>query len=257
MRCKECALIFTHREDIQPEHYSRHYTEIWAKEWRGEEREVIFQEALSYLPMTDGDTLLDVGCGGGKLISMAAQAGWNVWGVDPSLERESWAFEMVRERIVPVLDMLPPNLRFQAVCCLNVLDQVHHSWGFLKPVYDRMTQGSLLVIRLPNCRLHRAIHQLANPLPPLVRRHLLSNAVMHEYGMEPVFLRRMLVDTGFDHVRMLPSIASLGDVYDQGKQFMFIKRILAPLLYAISRLTGGKLLLTPSIFVIAHKRDIA
>ncbi len=256
LKCRECSLIFLHPDDRKAEDYSHHYTEAWIKEWRGEGREVVFLEALSYFPESAGRALLDVGCGGGKLLSMAAQAGWDVWGVDPSMEKESWACELARGRIAPALSALPPDIRFRAVCCVNVLDQIHNPWDILKQINGRMAQDSCLVIRLPNCRLHRAVHQVANFLPSLIRNSLLSWSIMHEYSLEPVFLCRMLKDAGFNHRRIMVSVASSGDVYSQGKFFMFFKRVLAFLLRFMSRLSGGKLLLTPSVLVVAHKQDI-
>jgi len=255
LKCRECSLIFLHPDDQQPEDYSHRYTEAWVKEWKGEGREVVFLEVLSHFPEPAGGALLDVGCGGGKLLSMAVQSGWNVWGVDPSMEKGSCACESVRERIAPALGALP-DIRFRAVCCVNVLDQVHNPWDILKQISGRMVQDSCLVIRVPNCHLHRAVHQAANFLPPFIRRSLLSWSIMHEYSLEAVFLRRMLKDTGFYHMHMMASVASSGDVYGQGKFFMLFKRALAFLLHAMSRLSGGKLLLTPSVLVVAHKRDI-
>lgn len=253
LKCQECALIFLHPDDRQREDYTHRYAEDWEREWRGEGRKAIFLEALSHCPRPRGGNLLDLGCGGGTLLSLAAQQGWNVWGVDPALNKESWACEMIRERIVPSLKSLPKNVHFQAVCCINVIDHVKRPWDVLEQISNRMTQDSILVMRIPNCRLHRAVHQVAYYMPAFIRNRLLSLSIMHEYCLEPRFICRLLKDKGFDHVRIIPSVASQGDVYGQGKAFMFSKTLLNRILYSMSRLTKRLTPLSTSVLVIAEK----
>jgi len=119
-----------------------------------------------------------------------------------------------------------------------------------------MQRNSCLVIRLPNCRLHRIIQQFANIFPSSIRIRMSSLLIMHEYSLEPIFLRRVLRDAGFDSVCMATSVSSAGDMYDQGKWFPVFKRILSFLSLVMSWMTGGKLLFTPSILVIAYKQDV-
>lgn len=257
LKCSGCSLIFLHPDDRQDDDYSHHYSERWENEWRGIGREAIFSEVISMLPRTAGGALLDVGCGGGKLLSIADQKGWEVWGVDVSMEAHSWACEDVRARIMPSLDSLPQDIRFSAVACINVLDQVHQPWKILVQIAEKMEQGACFVMRLPNCRLHRIIHQAANMLPSSLGRYLLSRSIMHEYCMERDFLKRFLADTGFEYVDMVDSIASSGDVYGQGSMFLLFKRFLYFVLLSLYRLSRGKILLTPSVLVIAYKQKMA
>lgn len=257
LKCPGCSLIFLHPYDRQDDDYSHHYSERWGNEWRGIGREAIFSEAISMLPRTAGGALLDVGCGGGQLLSIAAQKGWDVWGVDVSMEAHSWVCEDVRARIMPSLDSLPQDICFSAVCSINVLDQVHKPWKILKQIAEKMEQGSCFVIRLPNCRLYRIIHQAANMLPSSLGRYLLSWTIMHEYCMESDFLKRFLADAGFEHVSMIDSIASSGDVYGQGSVFLLFKRFLSFVLLSLYRLSCGKILLTPSVLVIAYRQKMA
>lgn len=247
-RCPECQLVFRHpRRDGDDADYDRRFP----GEWRGIGRADIYGEVLGRLPAQPG-RLLDVGCGGGTLMAMAAARGWVVWGLEPAMQAHSWVANGMRGRIVTTPAELP-DIAFDAVSMINVLDQIAEPWLLLRHLAGRMSRGAVFVARLPNAHLHRLWHRGASLLPGPLALRLQAMATGHDFAMEKAFLLRLMAESGLEHMRVLPSRLSRGDVYGQGVGFAVCKRAIAPFLLGASMLTRKRWPYTPSILIAAKR----
>ncbi len=184
-------------------------------------------------------------------MAQAAVLGWDVWGVDPALANSTLREPSVSKHMVESMDQLSAG-SFDAVLMINVLDQVEHPWQLLADASKRMSKGGTLIIRVPNARLHRIIHQVASKLPVRVRSHLDSMLITHDYGLEPFFLNRMLADAGLGDVKFHSSSLSKEGVYDTKERCRFCKYCVGVLVSMFS-LVGVGHMVSPSLFVVARK----
>jgi len=100
-----------------------------------------------------GGRLLDIGCASGTfLLGMQAHRGWQVQGVEPSVQIAEYA------RAVHNLDVFPgtleeanfPNSAFDCVTMWDVLEHVHDPLSTLREINRVLKDDGILVIRVPN-----------------------------------------------------------------------------------------------------------
>ena len=247
-RCSDCRLVFAYPpRNIEYSDYADRYP----CEWRGEERQGVFSEALSFLDSSGIGNLLDIGCAGGALMSQAASSGWDVWGVDPALSKSAWKEPSLSRKMVENMEQLP-EISFDSVLIINVLDQVANPWRLLADASGHMHQGGALVIRIPNTRFHRKMLHIATRLPSKIGAFLDSMLITHDYGLEPPFLNRVLSDSGFESICFYPSSLSKEGVYDRRSDCRFCWHFIKALLSMFS-LVGIGHLVSPSLFIVARK----
>ncbi len=227
-------------------------TGYFHKGWLGSGRESIFAEVLSQLEPVRKGRLLDVGCAGGLLLSMAGKEGWEICGVEPSICESRWMHDGVREKVIKAMSELDRDC-FDAVVGVNVIDQVKEAWNFLSEMSGHLKTGGIMVVRIPNGLLHRWILRLAELMPGKISEKLQNLAVMHNYGLERKAIMRMFSDAGLKNVRILSSTPSTGDIYSHGSVAAWLKRFLVLMNWLLVRASLGRLVMTPSILVVASK----
>ena len=100
-------------------------------------------------------TLLDVGCGSGEALDVAAERGWTAVGVEPikaSAERARARGHDVRVGTVDGADL--PRGGFDAVVASHVLEHVPNPVQFLQALAKQARPGGVLAVEVPNW-LHR------------------------------------------------------------------------------------------------------
>jgi SAM-dependent methyltransferase len=95
--------------------------------------------------------MLDVGCGNGYRLSVAAEAGWSCVGVEPS----AWAVEQGRERFgldlrQGTLEDASPEGPFDAIMLEDVLEHVPRPRELLSQAEALLAPGGVVVVNLPN-----------------------------------------------------------------------------------------------------------
>ena len=108
-----------------------------------------------HLPSKVGD-MLDVGCASGKLMGLAKEAGWQVWGAEPDKDSRRKA-----EKIGPTYNSLAEVDRtFDLVTSVHVLEHVTEPLAFLQQKAELIRPGGEMLIVFPYYN-HRPPHLLA------------------------------------------------------------------------------------------------
>jgi len=157
VRCRRCGLIYVSPRVVLPDGvraYSvaeeAHYFEGQREQRLAVARQVIRQ--LARCGVAPG-RLLDVGCGDGLLLALAARGGWEVWGVDTSPEVLARARAEVPEAHLAAEDLVRADLpleAFDAITLINVLEHVPHPRQVLARCAQLLRPGGVLLIHVPN-----------------------------------------------------------------------------------------------------------
>lgn len=136
--------------------YETHSPSDWAEKEAAEQPywEIEYDDRLSafaeILQKPHGK-LLDVGCGGGWLLSYAAGRGWQALGIEPS--RSMWERAARRSSVLqgtfPGVD-LSEHVPFDAVHLKLVLEHVSDPLAVLRAVHEVLRPGGVVVVQAPN-----------------------------------------------------------------------------------------------------------
>jgi len=141
--------------------------------------------------------LLDIGCGGGRLLQVAAEKDWDAYGVDPAMKNLS---QETREGVTVIPKLLheagfEPDF-FDVVHANELFEHVDDPLGLVRDILNVLRPGGVLVFRTPN---HDSWTKKA------VGTHWRELGVLrkgHVGFFSPRTARRMLTDMGFDKVKI-------------------------------------------------------
>ena len=95
--------------------------------------------------------LLDVGCSTGVLLDAARDAGWETVGIEANPDLAAVARGKGHEVTVGFFpDVLPPDLKPDAICLLDILEHAERPVDFLNQVAERLPADGRLFIQAPN-----------------------------------------------------------------------------------------------------------
>ena len=159
-RCRDCDLVFVNPRPA-PDLLARFYTSPGYVCHAADGSELAARKALARLgelgrlaPPRPGARLLDYGCGGGALLRVAREAGWNAIGYDIG----GAALASCRRQGLPVtsdLDSLSGQ-RFDAIVLIHVLEHLSDPCAVLERLRGLLAPGGRLCIEVPNARSLRA-----------------------------------------------------------------------------------------------------
>jgi len=172
-------------------------------------RRVIDRE-MRHLPRPEhGSELLDVGCGDGKFLARARDAGWNGIGIDP----DPLAVEQARDQGLDVyrggIERLEgiESSSFNIITLGHVIEHTHRPIDLLRNCYRLLKSGGRLWIETPNLNSagHRIFGSSWRGLEP--PRHL----VLFTY----ISMRNVLHRIGFREIESQPvsNFRILSDLY--------------------------------------------
>lgn len=175
--CDTCGLIHTNPRPTPAfvdAFYSRHYRTVYSKvaepsveylERHGIPQRMAHSAALlgRLGLLGPGISILDVGCSEGSFLrAIAAASGGtiNAWGVEPGPAFAAFAEKYAGCTVVPNLDRVPADLRFDLVLVNHVLEHVQDPVGFIRRLASLLRPGGALFIDVPDARAYSSLADL-------------------------------------------------------------------------------------------------
>lgn len=219
-------------------------------------RQPLYETVLSRTDGEAGRRCLDVGCGAGTFVRLAAGRGWIAVGIDPLADPVDTARARLLRARFPSADL--GASRFDLVTFFNSLNYLEDPLEALRETRRLLHPGGLIVIRVPNASLHRAILALARRLDgiPAAAAWLGRLPVLHPRSFSPRSLGLLLRRSGFHEVRVEASASSDGDPYETGPASWALKAIVGRAAVTIARLSGERIVWTPSLFATGRALDV-
>lgn len=261
-RCTQCGLLAPMNPPSSRDFTTWYETEYWkyfSEEQAGTERDNLYMHALALMDreLPGRGTVLDVGCGGGRFLSLCQADGWKAAGVEPSPEAAAHARRRgieVHGRSWPVPSL--PDESFDVVTFINVLDHLPDPFEALREARRVLKPGGLLYVRVPNAPLHAWLRRL------LAHEGLGRMAVLHLYGFGRRTFKLLLPRFGFTPIAVRTAPPAAGFPYRNkvapfGRCLRLLKRV-DQAVYWLSRLSGlDRLGLGPSLEVLAKKTSVS
>ncbi|MGD9002397.1 MAG: class I SAM-dependent methyltransferase [Anaerolineae bacterium] len=194
VQCRRCGLVYTDPrpdgDDIR-ETYQAVQDPLYVEEREG--RVLTFQHHLKPLEKLTGAPvgrpLLDVGAYTGVFVEIAAQHGWDAWGLEPS----RWAVERATARGLKVVqgtleaaDL--PEAHFHVVTMWDVIEHLSDPHAALQRVHRLLNPDGLLVVHTID--IESLFARLMGPRWPWLME-------MHLYYFSRLTLPAMLEKCGF------------------------------------------------------------
>ena len=117
--------------------------------------------------------LLDYGCGTGEFLNAMKQAGWQVWGVEPSPLPRSKATELLMTPLTVASSLAKlPNGQYDVITMWHVLEHIEKIESTLQDVQHLLKQDGVIFVAVPNHESHDAKHYREHWAGYDVPRHL-------------------------------------------------------------------------------------
>lgn len=155
------------------------------------------KEILADAPLAGTGSVLDIGCGYGTHLALAAQHGWKCFGIEPSEHARRIAEERHgnNQYVVDHVDNLIPH-RFDIILLLDVVEHLKNPYGLFFSLFSKgaITPDTKIVVTTPNARSVDAVTDPAG----WAFRHPPSHLVY--YSAES--LRQLLTRLHFTHITL-------------------------------------------------------
>lgn len=197
-RCR-CGFVWNGRQPTQDAlngfYKASNAMDEWAKikssELEEKRQAEKFDKAIQFLVDNEIETILDVGCGTGKFLSLLKKAAHmktkpiREIGIDTNPASLKVAKSLGVTVLETTLDDLNPNLKFDAVTLWGVLEHVKDPKKTLDQCVDRLLPGGYLVICVPNVdsRIVRTLWEKCFTFCPQHLWHFNKEALQFLVGM--------------------------------------------------------------------------
>jgi len=156
VKCPTCKVAF------RPQHAcDAKLDEYWQEEfWSTEEiekrkrREPVFRQAFDVLRhhKPEAGSVLDIGCGIGTFLAVCREGGWDVTGVEPSstaceVAKSEYGLELIN---APFSPSLFEGKKFDAVFAAQVLHHLPDPAAFAADIHRVLADDGVLILRTPN-----------------------------------------------------------------------------------------------------------
>jgi SAM-dependent methyltransferase len=147
--CLSCGYVKRTRNLTQG-WYNEHFSKRWLKR-RTEQvvpDEYVFKKISKYVP--PAGRVLDIGCGLGDRLLPFQEAGYDVYGVEPSKHRSELAAELLENITTDVCEeyLDKCTLEFDAIYLFNVFQYVENPFTVLEMAANRLKHSGVLYFRV-------------------------------------------------------------------------------------------------------------
>ena len=262
--CRNCGFVFKSKQTKQDPHQQirNHYQYQDPHRRVAESKRSFFNFALSYLSKRGdaGKNILDVGCGFGYFLKMAASRGWMVSGVEITDDAARSSRELFGEKNIfhgLITEANFPVTFFDAVTLWDVLVFVDDPFEDLKQCYRIMKSKATIGIRVRNVFFQKMVYRIYSPIKNLARRLGIKNPyVFHRFCFSADALEQLLQRAGFERIQISNSPLTLGDPYSHAKvrgATQLAKKLVTLFSDTIFKVSSGKWIIGPSLLVWARK----
>ncbi len=241
--------------------------------WRGEafwsedeirkrkQREPVFRQAFEILRRhkPEPGSVLDIGCGIGSFLAVGREHGWQVTGVDPSpiackVAKLEYGLDLINDTFS---SRLFDGRKFDAVFAAQVLHHLPDPAAFLAEIARVVAEDGVIILRTPNLIPEEGM---------LLVQRLLRRKEQFFCGptlqmFHPETLRLLFAQQGFDEISFVISRPFLEQPHRRAllpnlRRILYagFKLAVYASTSALFRASGGRILLAPSIFVVARRR---
>jgi len=138
--------------------------------------------------------LLDIGSGKGLFLAEMKKKGWNVWGIDPTVEIRDYACKTYNLPGNQVLNAYLENAKlpekyFDLVTMWHVFEHVHSPGNTLETINKLCKKGSILILEIPNVDSISRIFGYNSQLIDIPK---------HLFYFTPSTIKKMLESHGWD-----------------------------------------------------------
>jgi 2-polyprenyl-3-methyl-5-hydroxy-6-metoxy-1,4-benzoquinol methylase len=215
VECSNCRLRYINPQPSESE-LQKFYADFDLENtWRGDGEEG-FDRAMCkivrrYQP---GGSILDIGSSRGNFLIAMKQAGFSVYGVEPSPKNSEFARSAngIPSYTGTVEEFLsaPTRTGFNAISVLNVLEHVRHPKFVLRSLRNLLEDRGILILGVPDARLHAFLGQsrkalgFSDPFWMNTQKHPLVgfDPPPHLCSFEPRTIKLLAESCGFQTLRV-------------------------------------------------------
>ncbi len=268
VKCAECKVAFREQHESDTELDDYWQKEFWSEEEieKRKNREPVFQEAFKRLHQLKptGGSVLDIGCGIGTFLKVCRQGGWQVTGVEPSViacdvAKREYGLELINGLFESAMFQ---GKKFDAIFAAQVLHHLPDPAAFVADIDRVLADDGVLMLRTPN-------------LIPLELSLLLQRVIGRKreffcgpalYTFHPQTLSFLFGRLGYREVQFVnsrPYLELPRAPWEPGQSLgKNVRRLAVTALKvagygaveAVQKLSQGRVVIGPSIFVVARKK---
>jgi 2-polyprenyl-3-methyl-5-hydroxy-6-metoxy-1,4-benzoquinol methylase len=272
VKCTKCNIAFripiissNELEEIYSDKYPSLIDEKYLEKFRLKLFEDILKE-INRKPKVKG-SLLDIGCGYGKFMEMAANNGWDAVGTE--LYDKACEFINKKKKIKAYYGELK-NIEFKEnsfdiITLWHVLHHMFNPKEQLSEIHRILKPEGEVFIRSPNFSFNYLSYKMVRKLDKIIAKIFHKNfdlsskiAVFHNTNYSRSSLENLLKQSGFLQIEIRNGKPTWGDPYKAFPKLgngtiSFIKKVAFSTFNAVSMISKRKVLLGPSIEVWAKK----
>jgi 2-polyprenyl-3-methyl-5-hydroxy-6-metoxy-1,4-benzoquinol methylase len=156
IKCLECKVAFREQQESVAELDEYWQNEFWTDEEieKRKNREPVFRHAFELLQglKPNGGSVLDIGCGIGTFLAVCRQGGWNVTGVEPSsiackVGRREYGLDLINDLFSSTIF---DGTKFDAIFAAQVLHHLPDPAAFVADMDHVLADDGILMLRTPN-----------------------------------------------------------------------------------------------------------
>jgi len=258
-RCIQCDLIFRSEHQSYNEvvsAYSHNYCGRYSTDQIEGGRNNLFHHILDGIEKnTQIGELLDVGTGCGFFLEAAKTRGWEVEGIEPSIESVEIARRQSDANVFHgTLQDYEGKDQFDVITLINVLEYSALPWREIDRARQLLRPGGLVYLRFLNGSLHSKIYRLG--IECGLGNWISKFLVFHYYSFTLQFIRRLLINGAFDEIRINNSPLTQGDpnnLFPSQIFATFVKKFIFSTAKCVEVMSAQRLLLGTSLEAMARK----